>query len=138
MNTIITIKNKVKAPVEKVWKYWTEPKHIIKWNQASEDWHTPKAENDLRIGGKFVYRMESKNGSVGFDFEGVYTSILVNNYIEYIIADGRKVNINFIGGEDETEIVESFVAETTHSIEQQHSGWQAILDSFKKHVETDQ
>jgi uncharacterized protein YndB with AHSA1/START domain len=133
--TVITVQNTVNAPVEKVWEYWTKPEHITKWNHASDDWHSPHAENDLRVGGSFVCRMEAKDGSVGFDFEGVYDKVTPNEYMEYTIGDGRKVKINFTAKGDKTEVAESFEAENTNSIELQTGGWQAILDNFKKYTE---
>lgn len=133
--TIITVTATILAPVEKVWKYWTAPQHIQKWNHASEDWHTPRAENDLRAGGKFFSRMEAKDGSFGFDFTGVYDAVKKNEFIQYHIADGRKVEIHFYADEGECKITESFEAETAHSPEQQQAGWQAILNNFKKYVE---
>ncbi|CAH0121688.1 hypothetical protein PAE9249_04221 [Paenibacillus sp. CECT 9249] len=132
----ITVETLVHSTVENVWKYWTEPKHITQWNQASDDWHTPYAENDLRVGGKFVSRMEAKDGSFGFDFGGVYDEVSLNKSISYTIADGRKVKIDFIPQDNDTKIIESFEAEETHSIEMQQAGWQAILDNFKKYAET--
>src|SRR3977135_4303358 len=102
----ITVKNTVNAPVEKVWKLWTGPEHIIKWNNASDDWHTPRAENDLRPGGSFLSRMEAKDGSMGFDFGGIYDVVRNNEYIEYTIGDGRKVKITFTGQGDKTKVVE--------------------------------
>ena len=134
--TTITVKNTVNAPVEKVWEYWTNPEHITRWNHASEDWHSPHAENDLRAGGKFVARMEAKDGSMGFDFSGVYDQVKNHEYIEYTIGDGRKVKVNFIGNGDSTSIVETFEAENTNSPEMQKGGWQAILDNFKKYTES--
>ena len=131
----ITIKSTVNAPVEKVWKYWTEPEHIKKWNSASEDWHTTFAENDLRVGGKFLSRMEAKDGSFGFDFSGVYDEVKLYEVIAYTLDDGRKVKIIFVGEEKKTEITEVFEAESTNSIEMQQGGWQAILDNFKKYTE---
>ena len=133
--TLITVQTTVKAPVEKVWKLWTAPEHITKWNNASDDWHTPFAENDLRVGGKFLARMEAKDGSYGFDFGGVYDEVKENEVIEYTIGDGRKVIVNFTGNANETKVVETFEAETTNSIEMQRGGWQAILDNFKKYAE---
>jgi uncharacterized protein YndB with AHSA1/START domain len=134
-NIKITVKTTVNAPIGKVWKYWTEPDHITKWNNASDDWHTPFAENDLRVGGKFLSRMEAKDGSFGFDFGGIYDEVKLNEEISYTLGDGRKVNITFIDQENETEIIETFDAETTNSIELQQQGWQAILDNFKKYAE---
>lgn len=132
----ITIETTVNAPVAKVWDYWTNPKHIIKWNQASDDWHTTRAENDLREGGKFSSRMEAKDGSFGFDFGGAYDKIKQNEYIEYTIGDGRKVKIFFTSQNDKTKIVETFEPENTNSMEMQKGGWQAILDNFKKYTES--
>ncbi len=129
--TIITVESTINAPVEKVWEYWTKPEHIIKWNNASDDWYTPHAENDLRIGDNFVYRMEAKDGSFGFDFGGVYDAIPNNGYIEYTIGDSRKVKITFFADENKTKVAESFEAEKVNSIEMQKGGWQAILDNFK-------
>lgn len=134
-NLEITVKTTVNEPVEKVWKCWTEPKYIKKWNSASEDWHTPFAENDLRVGGSFVSRMEAKDGSFGFDFSGTYDEVKLYEVISYTAADGRKVKITFIGQENETNIIETFEAESTNSIELQQKGWQAILDNFKKFTE---
>jgi len=130
--TLITVETTVNAPIEKVWKLWTAPEHITKWNNASDDWHTPFAENDLRVGGKFVARMEAKDGSFGFDFGGVYDEVKENELIEYTIGDGRKVIINFTGNGNGTKVVEGFEAESTNSIELQRGGWHAILDNFKK------
>ena len=134
-NTIITIETTVNAPVEKVWDSFTKPEHITKWNAASEDWHTPRAENDLRPGGKFSSRMEAKDGSYGFDFGGVYDDVVTHQLIKYTMGDDRKVQVDFIPGENGVRIVESFEAEKTHSEEMQRNGWQAILDNFKKYTE---
>ena len=133
--TTITVQNIVKAPVEKVWKFWSGPEHITKWANASDDWHTTRAENDLRAGGKFLSRMEAKDGSFGFDFGGVYDQVKTNELIAYTMGDGRKVVVNFTANGNETKIVETFDAEETHSIEMQQGGWQAILDNFKKYTE---
>lgn len=131
----ITVKATVKAPIKTVWTLWTTPKHITKWNNASADWHTPRAENDLRVGGKFVFRMEARDGSVGFDFNGVYTEVKQNALIAYTIEGGRKVTITFTTKGTETQIVEMFEAENENPIEMQRQGWQAILDNFKKYAE---
>ena len=133
--TVLTVENMINAAVEKVWQYWTKPEHITKWNNASDDWHTPRAENDLRVGGHFVSRMEAKDGSMGFDFGGIYDTVRNKEYIEYTIADGRKVKIFFSAQGNSTKVVESFEAENTNSIEMQQGGWQAIPDNFKKYTE---
>ncbi len=133
--TQITVATTINAPVEKVWNLWTSPEAIIKWNNASDDWHTPKAENDLRVGGRFVYRMEAKDGSMGFDFGAAYDEVKTNELIAYTLGDGRKVTVTFTGSGNETTVTEIFDAEGTHSVEMQQTGWQAILDNFKKYVE---
>jgi uncharacterized protein YndB with AHSA1/START domain len=131
----ITIENTVNAPVGRVWELWTRPEHITQWNAASDDWHTPFAENDLRVGGKFLSRMEAKDGSFGFDFGGVYDEVKANEAIGYTIGDGRKVQTSFTPQGDKTKIVVTFESEQTNSSEMQRNGWQAILDRFKKYTE---
>jgi len=133
--TKVTVQTVIQAPAAKVWTYWTEPAHITKWNQASEEWHSPKAENDLRVGGKFVTRMEAKDGSMGFDFSGVYDVVKLHEEISYTMEDGRKVEITFLNQGDETKVIEIFDAESTHPIELQQAGWQAIMDNFKRYTE---
>jgi uncharacterized protein YndB with AHSA1/START domain len=131
----ITIQATINEPVEKVWRCWTEPKHIMKWNNASEDWHTTKAENELRDGGRFLSRMEAKDGSFGFDFSGTYDEVKLFETIAYTLDDDRKVKINFTSEGNQTKVTETFEAEGTNSIEMQKTGWQAILDNVKKYVE---
>lgn len=131
----ITVQTTVEAPVEKVWNSWTTPEHITKWNNASDDWHTPKASNDLRVGGKFSATMAARDGSASFDFEGVYSSVKNNQLIEYAMADGRTVKVQFEGTGAKTRITETFDAESENPIEMQRGGWQAILDNFKKYTE---
>jgi uncharacterized protein YndB with AHSA1/START domain len=133
--TIISVESSINAPVAKVWEYWTKPEHITQWCNASDDWHAPRAENDLRTGGSFTSRMEAKDGSMGFDFGGVYDEVRTNEYIEYTIGDGRKVKIVFSQLGDKTKVVENFEAESTNPVEMQKGGWQAILDNFKKYTE---
>ncbi|QGQ94659.1 polyketide cyclase [Paenibacillus psychroresistens] len=132
---IITVETTVNAPVEKVWEYWTEPQHITNWYYASEEWHAPNAENDLRVGGKFLTRMEAKDGSFGFDFSGVYDEVRLGEFISYSLGDERKVAITFISQENDTKVIQAFDAENTNSTEMQKAGWQAILDTFKKYSE---
>ncbi|MEO5644307.1 MAG: SRPBCC family protein [Bacteroidia bacterium] len=133
--TKITVEATVNAPTEKVWEFWTLPEHIKKWNNASEDWHSPSAENDLRNGGKFRTRMEAKDGSFGFDFGGTYDEVKTNERIAYTLEDGRTVDIRFNVDGNTTTITETFEAETENSIELQQGGWQAILNNFKKYAE---
>jgi uncharacterized protein YndB with AHSA1/START domain len=134
--TFITIEATVNAPVTKVWEYWNQPQHITQWAFASPEWHTPRAENDLRAGGKFSSRMEAKDGSMGFDFGGVYDAVQTNEYIEYTLGDNRKVKINFTAVGDTTKITEQFEPENMHPAEFQKAGWQAILDNFKNYTES--
>lgn len=133
--TAITVETIVNAPVEKVWNYWSAPEHIKQWCQASDDWHAPYADNDLKTGGKFKTTMAAKDGSFSFDFEGVYDKVEEYKTIEYTMPDGRKVSVHFTADGDQTKVTETFDPETTHSAEMQKSGWQAILDNFKKHTE---
>ncbi|WP_333600541.1 SRPBCC family protein [Flavobacterium sp.] len=132
---MITVKTIVKAPIEKVWNLWTQPEHITQWNNASEDWHTPKASNDLKAGGKFNFTMASRDGKMSFDFEGTYTAVKEHSVIEYNIIDGRKVSITFEATPNGVTITESFDAETVNPEEMQRQGWQNILDNFKKYSE---
>lgn len=134
--TLITIETTINAPVEKVWKAWTTPADIVQWNAASDDWHTTKSENDLRTGGKFSSRMEAKDGSMGFDFWGIYDEVKPNELIASTMGDGRKLTVNFISKGDQTEVKEAFEAENENSIEMQKNGWQSILNNFKKHTES--
>lgn len=135
--TSITVEAIIKAPVEKVWNFWNEPQHITRWCQASDDWHAPYAENDLKEDGKFKTTMAAKDGSFSFDFEGIYTAVEKHRTIKYIMSDGRKVQIFFASlSKDETKVVETFEAENTNPEEMQRAGWQAILDNFKKYTET--
>lgn len=133
--TVITAETTINAPVEKVWSCFTTPQHILKWNNASDDWHTPRAENDVRPGGKFLWRMEARDGSVGFDFTGVYNKVELFKLLEYTLDDNRKVQVQFESRGDATVVTEKFEAEEMNSVELQKEGWQAILNNFKKYVE---
>jgi len=133
---MITVKSTINASIDKVWEFWTLPEHITKWSFASPDWHTPYAENDLREGGKFKSTMAAKDGSMSFDFEGEYTLVEKNKAIEYVMGDGRKVEISFAATANGVEVTESFDPETQNPEEMQRGGWQAILDNFKSYVET--
>jgi len=131
----ITIETTIKAPVEKVWSYWTTPEHITRWCQASDDWHAPYSENDMKVNGKFKTTMAARDGSTSFDFEGIYTRVQLNKLIAYTIIDGRQVTIAFSENGGQTKIVETFETENENSAEVQRDGWQAILDNFRKYVE---
>ena len=130
----ITVETSVAAPVEEVWRAWTTPEDIKRWNAASDDWHTTAAAVDLRVGGAFSSRMEAKDGSMGFDFAGTYTKVVPHERIEFTFGD-RVAVVEFIRGDKGVTVRETFDAEGTHSPEQQRAGWQAILDRFARHVE---
>lgn len=134
--TTITVESIINAPVEKVWASWTKPEHITNWTFASDDWHAPYADNDIRPDGRFKTTMAAKDGSMSFDFEGVYTNVKEHSLIEYLLGDGRKVKITFISNGNATTVIETFEAEDIHSTEMQKQGWQSILDNFKKYTET--
>jgi uncharacterized protein YndB with AHSA1/START domain len=134
--TIITVSAHINATVEKVWACWTSPEHIVQWNNASDDWHTPAATNDLRPGGKFCSTMAARDGSMSFDFEGVYDAVEPQQKIAYTMSDGRRAEVLFSKNESGgTQVVESFEAEDMNAHEMQQAGWQAILDNFKRHAE---
>lgn len=134
--TNITIEATVNAPVEKVWKIWNNPEDITKWSTPSPEWHTPRAEHELKAGGKFNFRMEARDGSFGFDFGGVYNVVKPNEQLDYTIGDGRKVFTTFSSQGKQTHIRQTFEAETINPVEMQRGGWQAILNSFKNYAET--
>jgi uncharacterized protein YndB with AHSA1/START domain len=136
MKTTITIETNITASVELVWACWTLPEHITQWNAASDDWHTPSASNDLRVGGRFTSRMESKDGLYGFDFWGIHDEVQMNKLIKSTMGDGRKMEVHFIQNGPQVKVIESFETEDENSIELQKQGWQAILDRFKVYVET--
>ena len=133
--TVLTVKAEVTGTSEKIWELWTTPEHICSWNNASPDWYTPKAENDLRVGGKFLSRMEAKDGSFGFDFGGVYTDVKDIELIAYTMNDGRKATISFLREDNRVIITTKYWAENENSHELQTGGWQAILNNFKKYAE---
>lgn len=133
--SIIEVAITVQVSLDKAWEYWTNPEHIVQWNNASADWHTPHASNNPVTGGSFLYRMEARDGSMGFDFSGEYDLVIPQQRIEYHMADGRKVVIRFSGNETETLIQQDFDAETIHSIDLQRQGWQAIMDRYKQYTE---
>ena len=126
----------IAADTKKVWDYWTKPKHIINWNFADDSWHCPKAENDLRVGGKMNSRMEAKDGSFGFDFEGIYDEVIEHKKITYTMADGRQATTIFENVDGRTNVTITFDAENENPVEMQKGGWQAILNNFKKYTET--
>lgn len=133
--TKVTVNAVVHAPILKVWEKWTTPTDIMKWNAASADWHTPYAENDLREGGRFKSTMAAKDGSMSFDFGGVYTTVVPLKKIAYTMDDGRTVEINFSEKDGVTEVIETFDAEETHPVDFQKAGWQAIINNFKRYTE---
>ena len=132
----ITVETVVAASLSKVWDAWTTPVDIKQWNAASDDWHTTASTVDLREGGTFSSRMEAKDGSFGFDFAGTYTRVVPHKIIEFTMGDDRAVAIEFEEREGAVRVKETFDAEGQHSLEQQRQGWQAILDNFRRHVES--
>lgn len=131
----IKIEALISAPLQKVWSHWTKPEHITKWNFASPDWQCPRAENDLRVGGKYSARMEAKDGSFGFDFVATYDEVIDQKKISYTMEDGRGVVTEFQMDGDKTKVTTTFDAEETNPIEMQQQGWQAILNNFKSYTE---
>ena len=131
----ITIEAQVKAEVKKVWNYWTAPERITQWNFASPEWQCPSASNDLRKGGKYIARMEAKDGSFGFDFEAVYNDVVPEKRLSYVMSDGREAVTTFERAGEYTIVTTIFDAENTHPIDFQKAGWQAILDNFKNYTE---
>lgn len=135
-NLKITIEVTIEKKLEQVWNLWNEPEHIMKWNHASEDWHTVRAENELRVGGKYFYRMEAKDGSIGFDCDAVYIEVLLMKKLEYIGFSDRTVTIHFQAQGEKTRIIETFDIENENPVELQKTGWQAILNNFRKYAES--
>ncbi|MBL8009596.1 MAG: SRPBCC family protein [Flavobacteriales bacterium] len=135
MSTRITVSALVNRPVSHVWAIWTDPAHIMRWNAASDDWHCPRAANDLRTGGRFSSTMAARDGSFSFDFEGVYDDVQEHRRIAYTMSDGRTCDVRFAEEEGGTRITETFDAETMNSADIQRAGWQAILDRFRAYAE---
>ncbi len=135
-SNLITVKSIINAPIEKVWEYWTKPDHITHWAFASDDWEAPEAENDLRLGGKFKTVMAAKDKSASFDLVGTYTSLTEHEQMAYDLGDGRHVSVTFKELPEGTEITQTFEPEQVNPEEVQRSGWQAILDNFKKYTES--
>jgi uncharacterized protein YndB with AHSA1/START domain len=133
--TKITVEVVVDAALAKVWDCWTSPDHVTKWNAASDDWHTPRATNDVKVGGSFNYRMEARNKSAGFDYWGTYSLVSPREHLHFLLGDGRHVDVRFLPEGSGVRVVEEFETETTNSAALQRTGWQAILDNFKRHVE---
>jgi uncharacterized protein YndB with AHSA1/START domain len=131
---MISVSVEILAPLNLVWEAYTQPHHIVHWNAASDDWHTTHSTVDLREGGRFSSRMEARDGSEGFDFEGVYTRIVDRQIIEYEFG-GRAARVSFATSADISQVTVEFEPESTHPVDIQQGGWQAILDNFKKYVE---
>lgn len=133
--TKITIQAVVSADRRKVWDYYTKPEHITRWNFADPSWHCPTASNDMRVGGKYLARMEAKDGSFGFDFEAIYNEVTDGEKFTYTMTDNRVVEAIFKELGDNTELSIIFDAESENPVDMQQQGWQSILDNFKKYVE---
>lgn len=135
-NTVVLkVSAEVEVPVEKAWELFNTPEHIVNWNAASPDWHTPRASNDLRTGGSFSYRMEARDGSFGFDFAGEYTEVVPLTSFAYKMEDGRTAQVEFLPIQSGTRVITQFDAENSNPLEMQQNGWQAILDNFKRYAE---
>lgn len=132
----VTVQTTIQASLEVVWNSWLEPRHVENWNAASDDWHTPKAINDVREGGRFVYTMAAKDGSVSFDFSGKFEEIIEHKKIVTLLDDDRRVWVNFEQSDNGVQLQETFEIEDENSEELQRMGWQAILDNFKKYTES--
>jgi uncharacterized protein YndB with AHSA1/START domain len=135
MQQTITVSASIAAPLKEVWEGFTNPEMVKEWNAASPDWHSPRAENDLRVGGRFNYRMEAKDGSEGFDFEGTYEVVVPPEEISYVLDDGRQVSVTFVSEGERVNVTTKFAPELENSIELQQAGWQSILDNFKRYLE---
>ena len=131
----ITVETVVKAPLNQIWSAWSNPDDIVQWNSPHESWHTTRSAVDLREGGQFSARMEARDGSGGFEFEGTYTRVVPEQNIDFRMSDGREVSVEFVEQKDGVLVRETFDAETQNSVEMQRNGWQAILDNFGRHVE---
>lgn len=131
----LTISTLVKAPMETVWRCYTQPEHMTQWNFANDDWCCPWAKAELTPGGRLVSRMEAKDGSMGFDFEAVYDEVAPGSHISYTLLDGRKVTTQFVADGEHIKVTTQFDSETENDPEMQRAGWQAILENFKKHTE---
>lgn len=136
MTNPIAVSTFIKAPIEHVWLIWTSPEHIVNWNFAADTWKCPNASNDVRTGGTFSWRMEAKDGSMGFDFNGTYSQIIPEQLLEYTLEDGRKVRVEMSETDAGTTVTELFEAENENPRELQQMGWQAILDNFGRYAES--
>ena len=136
MSERVVIEALVNKPRQAVWHLFNQPEHVTNWNFASDDWYCPHAENDLRVGGRLCYRMEAKDGSMGFDYEGIYDAVTDGALVSYSLLDGRQVQTTFEDAGDATKVTTTFVAEAENPVDMQRMGWQAILDNFKRYAES--
>ncbi len=131
----ITVETTIAAPVEEVWSAYITPDDITQWNFANDDWCCPRADVDLRPGGKQIVRMEAKDGSMGFDFEGTYEQIELHRVLTLVLDDDRRSRTTFAENSGRTHVATTFDAEGQNPIEMQRDGWQVILNNFKIYVE---
>ena len=136
MTQKITVTAVLSTDLKTAWDAYTAPEHIVQWNFASDDWHCPRATNDIRVGGTLNSRMEAKDGSMGFDFEAVYSDVIVHEVLGFDFSDGRHIETRFVAENGATRVTTCFDAETQNPLEMQQQGWQAILDNYKRHAET--
>jgi uncharacterized protein YndB with AHSA1/START domain len=135
IKTVIKVEAKVNASIEKVWECFTQPQHVVNWNFAHESWHCPNAVSDLKVGGRFNYRMDARDGSFGFDFCGTFTKVEAPKHLAFKLDDDRMVDLSFLELADGAQVIEEFEAESENSIDLQREGWQAILNNFKRYTE---
>ncbi len=131
----IMVSVSVQATPKRAWEMFTDPTSVTEWNFASPDWHCPRAQSELRKGGNFCYRMEARDGSFGFDFEGTFLEFSPPSHLRYSLGENREVVVRFVDQGERTLVTQSFTPEPTHSLEQQRAGWQSILENYKQHVE---
>lgn len=132
----VTVSNTIAQNVSNTWELWTSPEHIMNWNFATPEWHCPKAENELSVGGRFDYHMAAKDGTMDFDYCGTFTTVDAPKLLEFKLDDGRYVSVRFIDLDERTEVIETFDVEDVNSVDLQRHGWQAILDNFKTYAES--
>lgn len=132
----ITVETMVQAPPDRVWQRFTDPAHVTSWNFASDDWHCPAAEADLREGGRFRHRMEARDGSAGFDFEGTYTAVVPGERLDHDLG-GRAVTVRFAPVAAGTQVRVTFAPEDSVSYDHQRAGWAAILRNFARYAEAE-
>lgn len=134
MTTKITVETLVSVSPGEAWRVYTSPDAITQWNFASPEWHCPRAVVDLRVGGRHCARMEAKDGSMGFDYEGAYEAVDAERSLILRLDDGRLVHTTFDPEADSTRVRTVFDADPGAPTDMQRDGWQAILDNYADFV----